>query len=300
MQMDMSLDDIIRRNETTGPTRGRRNNPRRADMEVDRLVKPGGREGKKDEEDLNRAVYNYKKPNAIVVNNLHYNVSEPELLEMVTQFGEINDLRIKYDNAGRSEGIAFISFTSPESAVIAKEHLDQAVVQGHPMTVEMIVQNSLPPRPRSPPRSNQVVTFDPSKGDVRSRLGPSTGSKRGADIRGRLGPSSGDVLSRLGPSSVPVFERLGGKRETGRSERSEAPNRRVSATRLEGELEAYMRGEVVVETTLGARGDWDAPPNEVFLRSDGGVAAAGGRAVLNYDDDVPTGGDVGAVEMEDY
>ncbi|KAJ3194468.1 hypothetical protein HDU67_004730, partial [Dinochytrium kinnereticum] len=100
------------------------------------------------------------------------------------------------------------------------------------------------------------------------------------NVLARLGPkrSDEDVFKRLGPPTVSVLERLGAREGRGRT-RPDV---------LEDELEAYMRGEVgIVEPGAGGGvgggwgQDWDAPPDEVYRRSDGGV---GGRAVLNYDD----------------
>ncbi|KAJ3107248.1 hypothetical protein HDU97_004668 [Phlyctochytrium planicorne] len=286
-------------------------------------------------EDIGRAVGSYKKPNAIMFNNLHFNITEPDLTDMVAPFGNIVDLRMIYDNAGRSEGIAFVAFDNMESAQIAQQHLDQAVIDGHTMSVEClpsveerirIANELLSPVAgtefsvslsdgQQQNQSNKRKKGDgkgvlgrlgPSGGSVLGRLGPGgTGAVPSGTLSNRLGPKAPEaVLNRLGPQRQPVASRLGDKSEGvgGRDSRngggaSSRPPRKFNHTSLNDDIDAYMRGDDDGTSAVAASAS----------NGENGWGNGGGQRPRNGDWDAPaldmyrtTGGGLAGRAMLNY
>ncbi|KAM0788632.1 hypothetical protein ACM66B_006104 [Microbotryomycetes sp. NB124-2] len=83
-----------------------------------------------------RAGSNAKSPK-LKISNLHYEVSERELELLFKQIGTIAaGPKIKFDRSGRSEGVAWVTFTNTEDASQAREAFDGAMAKGQPITVQ--------------------------------------------------------------------------------------------------------------------------------------------------------------------
>ncbi|PWN53192.1 hypothetical protein IE53DRAFT_384336 [Violaceomyces palustris] len=125
----------------------------------------------------------------LTVENLHYEVTEPELKSLFEQIGPLNKAYIKYDRSGRSTGTAVVIYQDVQHATEAKDEYDGAKAKGQVIT---ITQEMRPDRPIQ--RSNNNPS---SKSTTTSTLG------RQAEAEKNL-LSRFDLLSRLGgPKSEP-------------------------------------------------------------------------------------------------
>ncbi|KAI9199250.1 uncharacterized protein BJ171DRAFT_519301 [Polychytrium aggregatum] len=146
------------------------------------------------------------------ISNLHWNVSEKDLLELFGSIGPLKSARIKFDNSGRSDGVAFVEYESVRDATNAISTFDGRSLDEMPMKVAYA--------PLGRDRSTKT-------GGIQSRLGPPA--------------SGGPISSRLGPrpseSSRP--SRGGARQDDKRSTRP----RPATHESLDAEMDQYMTGQ---------------------------------------------------------
>ena len=77
-------------------------------------------------------------PKKLFIGNLSYNVTEDELRDVFSQYGEITDLKVITDRmSGRSKGIAFITFATEEAAQAAIEGMHNQEIDGRAVIVNV-------------------------------------------------------------------------------------------------------------------------------------------------------------------
>ena len=84
----------------------------------------------------------------IYVGNLSYNLTEEELSELFSQFGEVGSVKIIKDQmTGRAKGFGFVEMSSDDEGTEAIEKLDGFEVQGRNLKV-----NQAKPKTERPQR----------------------------------------------------------------------------------------------------------------------------------------------------
>lgn len=90
----------------------------------------------------------------IYVGNLSYSITNEELNEHFSNFGEVESAKIIMDrDTGRSKGFAFIEMSDKEEALAAIEALNGQVVSGRPLNVSEA--KPMKPRENTGFRSNR-------------------------------------------------------------------------------------------------------------------------------------------------
>jgi RNA recognition motif-containing protein len=85
----------------------------------------------------------------LYVGKLDYSITETELKELFSPFGEIIDVHLMIDSAtDQSRGFAFVSFRSRDYGLNAIEQMDGVGVNGRPLRVNEAHPRQ-PPLPRS-------------------------------------------------------------------------------------------------------------------------------------------------------
>lgn len=70
----------------------------------------------------------------LYIGNLPYGISEPELLNLFKEFGEVvNSNLVKDTHTGRSRGFAFVEMDSRSSGQQAMESLNKMVYKSRPL-----------------------------------------------------------------------------------------------------------------------------------------------------------------------
>ncbi|SPN97089.1 related to RNA and export factor binding protein [Cephalotrichum gorgonifer] len=82
------------------------------------------------------------------VENIHYELTESELEELFGRIGPVTNFNLCYDRAGRSEGIAFVTYERREDALAAIKQYDGANAKGQPITISLLPETGR--RPRNP------------------------------------------------------------------------------------------------------------------------------------------------------
>lgn len=86
----------------------------------------------------------------IFIAGLNYNISDPELSELFTEFGEVSSARVIKDRqTGRSKGYGFVEMSDDEAAKKAIEELNGKEVKGR-----AIVVSEARPKTEEPRRNN--------------------------------------------------------------------------------------------------------------------------------------------------
>lgn len=172
--VDMSLDDIIKRNKVSAKG-GRSNNQRgsgpknqsNSKPRVQRLRNLGSRSGitRTTKPSGGRQAVSPRKEGLarLHVSNLHYNVSNRDVSQLFSEIGQIKKAAVHYDKSGRSLGTAEVTFTTRDAAIRAIKKYNQVPLDGRPMNITLV------PSPSSVVRS-------PAKGRV--GLKPGSGIKK--------------------------------------------------------------------------------------------------------------------------
>jgi len=153
-KMDMSLDDIIKKEGIKGARRGRGGGPqRRAGRGAGRGAGTGRFQGRQRSTPYSRQ--STGKPGAgkwqhdrfegrstggpahLVVSNLDYGVNDKDIRELFTEFGNLRKAAVHYDKSGRSQGTADVVFESKASALRALKQYNGVPLDGRPMKIEL-------------------------------------------------------------------------------------------------------------------------------------------------------------------
>ncbi|KAI1133682.1 hypothetical protein F5Y10DRAFT_3454 [Nemania abortiva] len=74
----------------------------------------------------------------IKVENLHYDLSESDLEGLFSKIGPVVRLELLYDRAGRSEGLAFVTYESRDDALDAIREFNGANAKGQPIRMTIV------------------------------------------------------------------------------------------------------------------------------------------------------------------
>ncbi|KAJ4287981.1 hypothetical protein N0V90_011996 [Kalmusia sp. IMI 367209] len=74
--------------------------------------------------------------NTVYVGNLYYEVTADQLKRVFSRFGEVDTVRVIYDNRGLSRGFGYVEFKNVSDAQSACENLDMQVFEGRNLVVQ--------------------------------------------------------------------------------------------------------------------------------------------------------------------
>lgn len=173
--VDMSLDDIIKRNKVSKGTRTnqRRGGPKNQSNKsrLQGLRNLGARSGviRKTNQSGGRQSTSPRKELArLHVSNLHYNVTNRDVSQLFSEIGQIKKAAVHYDKSGRSLGTAEVTFLTRDAAIRAIKKYNQVPLDGRPMNITLV------PSPTSVVRS-------PAKGRI--GIKPGSGIKKTTNSR---------------------------------------------------------------------------------------------------------------------
>ncbi|OTA93790.1 hypothetical protein M434DRAFT_72478, partial [Hypoxylon sp. CO27-5] len=172
----------------------------------------------------------------VKVENLHYELTEEDLEGLFAKIGTVLKLELLYDRAGRSEGIAFVTYENRNDALEAIRQYDDANAKGQPIRLSIV---------SSAPRRNPFDTARMPGRSLAERITrPRSMSPRRNSERSRV---DSYVPGRVSRSRSPLPHRRGGRRPGARRERAaDAPNERERVGRngrpkkTQEELDAEM------------------------------------------------------------
>lgn len=153
--MDRALDEIVAERHRGGRSRGRRggrrndrneyprDGVRKSNREDNRNIdsewvhdkfddNTGRRPPRNDRRFSPEPIYNSASAK-LRVENLHYDLTEDDLDDLFNRIGPVVKLSLTYDRAGRSEGIAYVTYEFPEDASKAIREFDGANAKGQPI-----------------------------------------------------------------------------------------------------------------------------------------------------------------------
>lgn len=107
-------------------------------------------------------------PAKIRVDNLHYDLTEDDLFDLFTRIAPVKDVRLTYDRAGRSDGIAFVTYDYIQDARTAVKEFDGANAKGQPIRLTI-----LPLPPKSAPRRENPFDRAENPRSLFDRIEPS-------------------------------------------------------------------------------------------------------------------------------
>ncbi|KAJ3036843.1 hypothetical protein HDV00_002325 [Rhizophlyctis rosea] len=173
-------------------------------------------------------------PATVRIENLHWNVSEQDIWELMGSIGhELKNVKFFYDAAGRSEGMAEVDYATREGADAAIFHFHNRELDGQRMQLQIIEK---PQR-----QSKRQVTV--AKPDIMSRLGkPSILTRVGRSITERLGEKVTDNKGSNRGGRGGRGAGGGGSAGRGGGRGGRAPRQALTMDNLDAEMDAYMSG----------------------------------------------------------
>lgn len=73
----------------------------------------------------------------ITISNLFHEVSEGDIRELFTQIGPVTAVKLQYDRAGRSNGVAQVTYVHRRDALLAMDRFHHVPLDGYPMQIDM-------------------------------------------------------------------------------------------------------------------------------------------------------------------
>ncbi|KIX94238.1 uncharacterized protein Z520_09948 [Fonsecaea multimorphosa CBS 102226] len=77
-------------------------------------------------------------PAKLRVDNLHYDLTEEDIWDLFGRIAPVKEARLRYDRAGRSEGIAFVTYDRVADARAAIREFDGANAKGQPIHLTLL------------------------------------------------------------------------------------------------------------------------------------------------------------------
>ncbi|XP_059315226.1 THO complex subunit 4B [Lycium ferocissimum] len=120
----------------------------------------------------------------LYISNLDYGVSNEDIKELFTEAGGLKRYAIHYDRSGRSKGTAEVVFSRRQDAIAAVKRYNNVQLDGKPMKIEIVGTNIAAP---TAPFPNVAFGFGDANGVSRSgqARGGGFGRSRGGRGRGR-------------------------------------------------------------------------------------------------------------------
>ncbi len=84
------------------------------------------------------AVFSTTATTTLVVSNLFHEVNEGDLRDLFNQVGPVSSVRILFDRAGRSTGVAHVTFGSRRDATVAIDRFHHVPLDGYPMQLDFM------------------------------------------------------------------------------------------------------------------------------------------------------------------
>ncbi|KAK1144518.1 hypothetical protein N8T08_005391 [Aspergillus melleus] len=72
------------------------------------------------------------------IENLHYDITENDLEDLFSRIGPVNNVSLVYDRAGRSEGVAYVTYNRNSDARTAISEFDGANAKGQPIRLSIV------------------------------------------------------------------------------------------------------------------------------------------------------------------
>ncbi|KFG81848.1 putative RNA binding protein [Metarhizium anisopliae] len=209
------------------------------------------------------------KGSKIRVENIHYDLTEEDLDELFARIGRVSKLNLRYDRAGRSEGVAYVTYEQREDAEEAIKQFDGANANGQPIRLTLLPSRNpfdtavMPGRPlaeRISAPGGRARSTSP-----RRRLEEEDAARKGIDryIPGRRSRSPMPRRSGGRGGRRPGARREGGNNsnEGGRGGRGN-PRGKKTQEELDAEMADYFGGSGHDSAAADAPANGAAPVTE--------------------------------------
>jgi len=153
----------------------------------------------------------------LIISNLDFGVSDSDIHELFSEFGDLKVATVHYDRSGRSLGTAEVSFDRRGDAMKALKQYNGVPLDGRPMRIEMAGVEALQAEPLRRPMGGGIRKSPGRKSPFRGSGGRGGGGAR----RGGGGGGAG-----------------GGGGGRGREKKAE-----VSKEDLDAEMDTYMKSK---------------------------------------------------------
>ncbi|PLB53727.1 RNA-binding domain-containing protein [Aspergillus steynii IBT 23096] len=74
----------------------------------------------------------------IRIENLHYDITESDLEDLFSRIGPVTNISLVYDRAGRSDGVAYVTYNRNSDARTAINEFDGANAKGQPIRLSIV------------------------------------------------------------------------------------------------------------------------------------------------------------------
>ncbi|KKA30662.1 hypothetical protein TD95_002663 [Thielaviopsis punctulata] len=99
-------------------------------------------QGRRRRDDPDHTASSDPRGTKIRVENIHYELSEEELKSLFQKIGPVVRFQLRYDRAGRSEGVAYVTYESYADAKRAMSEYNGANANGQPISITIMSNES--------------------------------------------------------------------------------------------------------------------------------------------------------------
>lgn len=164
----------------------------------------------------------------LIVNNLHFKVTDNDIRELFGKFGKLKRALVHYDSKAKSLGTAEVVFFDQQNALKAMKKYNQVPLDGRPMQISIVNSLHQALNPDNFLAKNRLgkkpVVAKPIKKVANGTKKPQNGAKRG-----RGGSTNRGRGAKRG---------RGGKARGGKAKKE--PKAPISAEELDKQLDAYI------------------------------------------------------------
>ncbi|OKL64472.1 hypothetical protein UA08_00291 [Talaromyces atroroseus] len=180
-----------------------------------------------------RASPDSEQPARLRIDNLHYDLTEEDLEGLFSGIGPVSRVRIDYDRAGRSEGVATVTYQYLEDAKQAIREFDGANAKGQPIRLTLLRGGAKAEKPKSlferieRPHDRAERSLSPDDEGANN-----AGGRRRRGGRGRGGAGRRSDVSKPAPEHIDRY--VPGQDSSNRRNTGRRPGERRDEKRKDG------------------------------------------------------------------
>lgn len=189
----------------------------------------------------------YKDSAWVYVGNLPLNLTEGDIICILSQYGEIDDINLVRDgDSGKSRGFAFVKYDDARSCILAVDNLTGSQILGRTMRVDHVENYRLPKHLQEKEQNENDVNGKEGSSSSASGVAIAGHAYKDQELANSYNIQSGQDLfaaprkdDRMDDSEMPSS--VGGREDTLKEDKEERKRRKELRAKKRKEKEEHAR-----------------------------------------------------------